>query len=98
MHPFEAIQQRVEDAFDFGRWQPADALDALTERFTQSQRHHHVGGAVLFEEVENADDGRRVFQLCQRARLLEKTLARPQEITRQFGRARHHRHIAFPEG
>ncbi len=97
MDRLEPVEQGIENAFDGRLRQRPVALEPLLERLTVQQRHHHVGGAVGLEKIEDADDRRRAVEPGEDTRLLEEAIAPPMEFLGQSGRPRQHRGAIFAD-
>ena len=83
----QPVDQRRHQALDL-LGSHAVAPQPALERVALYQRHDHVGRAVGFQEIDDANDGRRVFELGQDPRLVEEALASPDEVLAEIGRSR----------
>ena len=97
MDRLEAVEQGIEDAFNRRLRQRSVALEAPLERFAVQQRHHHVGGAIGLEKIEDTDDRRRAIELGEDTRLFEEAIAAPMEFLGEIGRPRQHRGAVFAD-
>ena len=98
MDLLQPVEQGKHQPLDRLGRQPLLAQQPLVQRLALDQRHHHVGGAVGFEEVVDPHDGGRAVEPRQGARLVEEALAAPGELLGMIGRARHHGGAALAQG
>ena len=84
MELLEPVEQRIEEMIDRTRREPLLPRQAPGEGLALDQGHHHVGGAVVFQEVVDPHDARRPFEPRQGPRLFEETVASPRELLRMI--------------
>ena len=96
MHLLQPVEQGEDQPLDRLRRQSLVTHQALAQRLALDQRHHHVGGAVGFEEVVHPYDGRAV-EPSQGAGLVEEAFAAPRKLLGMVGRVRQHRGAALAQ-
>src|SRR5262249_22737323 len=73
-------EKREEQTLDTLRAKPSFAQQTFVEVLAFDKTHHHVGSAVLFQEVVNADDSRGAVKPGKGACLVEEALAAPRKL------------------
>jgi hypothetical protein len=98
LDPLQPVEQRPDQAVEAGRVEVLLAHQQMLERLARHQLHDQIGRAVGLEEVEDADDGRRIAETGERAALRDEALAAPQEVLRHLGRPRQNLRPAMAHG
>ena len=98
MDLLQPVEQPIQQLLHHRRRQCPVALQAPLQGFATDQRHHHVGGAVGFQEIVDPHHRGHAVERHQDARFLEEAVAAPGEILGELGRARNDDRLAVAQG
>ena len=97
MHLLQAIHEWGHDPSKNRGAHTAVLPQALFERIAPGEGHHHVGRTVGLKKIHHAHHRGSGFELRECTGLVEKSLAPPDEVIREFGRARHDHRVMFAQ-
>ena len=97
MHHLQAVENRVQNRFEFCLGQDALAVEKLRQGLALGVFHHDIRRAVRLKKMMHAHDV-RMLKPRQNSGFVDKALQAPLKIRRRLRRLRHHAPVAFAGG